>query len=89
MNNSDVVQICQTLKAQGKEPSIALIKSLADKRTPMPTLISGLQQWRANPEAQPIEQPSPEVDNQPSLEQRVKHLEHEVEYLKSIILTLS
>lgn len=84
MNTAEIIKICQTLKQQGKQPSIALIKGRADKGTPMPTLISGLQQWRSEPN---IELAQEEVDtsstNKPlTLEQRLQTLEQEVNSLK-------
>ena len=90
MKISDIIQICQTLKQQGKQPSIALIKSRADKGTPMPTLISGLQQWRSDPN---IELTQENLDtsstNKPlTLEERVKTLEQEVKDLKHEITEL-
>jgi uncharacterized protein YceH (UPF0502 family) len=89
MNISEVIQICQTLKAQGKEPSIALIKSRAEKGTPMPVFITGLQQWRSNPNATVVvEKDVKKTSTQQTLEQRVQTLEQEVAELKATILKL-
>ncbi|MBU2917700.1 hypothetical protein KO505_06960 [Psychrosphaera sp. F3M07] len=88
MNISDIINICQVLKNEGKEPSIALIKARADKNTPMPTLISGLQQWRSNPDVViPKKQNKlTSTDEKKTLEQRVEMLEQEVALLKSLLL---
>ena len=88
MNISDLINICQVLKNEGKEPSIALIKARADKNTPMPTLISGLQQWRSNPDAQlndcKINARKTTVNR--TLEERVELLEQEVKKLSALLL---
>ena len=38
-----------TVKSEGKEPSIALIKSRLTRMAPIPVLISGLKTWKNNP----------------------------------------
>ncbi|GHB76601.1 hypothetical protein GCM10008107_27650 [Psychrosphaera saromensis] len=90
MNTAEIIRICQTLSQQGKEPSIALIKSRADKGTPMPTVISGLQQWRANPSLDiPLDETTKVTnDEKQTLEQRVQTLEQEVAELKASLLRL-
>jgi len=86
MSNSEIISICQALKSEGKEPSIALIKSRMSKNTPMPFLISGLQQWRANPDIKLTlteKETTTETEKQ-TLEQRIEALEQEVAYLKTL-----
>lgn len=87
MSNSEIISICQALKREGKQPSIALIKGRAAKGTPMPMLISGLQQWRTNPNAEvaPSDKKAELNTEDKTLEQRVKDLEQEVAYLKSLL----
>jgi hypothetical protein len=88
MNTAEKIRICQTLSQQGKVPSIALIKSRTDKGTPMPILISGLQQWRTNPNVDiPLDETAKVTSNETqTLEQRVQTLEQEVAELKASIL---
>lgn len=91
MNNQEIISICQQLSEEGKEPSVALIKARLSKPAPMPLVIGGLKQWRANPNVK-LENKSEEQDssNTPTqtLEQRVGALEEEVKELKIIIAKL-
>ncbi|WP_299263119.1 hypothetical protein [uncultured Psychrosphaera sp.] len=89
MNTAEIIRICQTLSQQGKEPSIALIKSRAEKGTPMPVFIAGLQQWRSNPNATVVvEKDAKKANTKQTLEQRVQTLEQEVAELKASLLKL-
>lgn len=91
INNQEIIAICQQLSQQGKEPSVALIKARLSRPVPMPLIIGGLKQWRANPniELEPTEQKQePTSTPTESLEQRVNVLEAEVKELKQIITKL-
>jgi hypothetical protein len=49
MNNIDeIISAAQQLKAQGKNPSVALLKPLVS--APLPTIIKGLKLWQQNPQ---------------------------------------
>ena len=90
MNNQEIISICQQLSEEGKEPSVALIKARLSKPAPMPFVIGGLKQWRANPNVK-LEIKSEEQDSctpTQTLEQRVSALEKEVKELKGIIAKL-
>lgn len=78
MNTSEIINICQQLQQEGKEPSIALIKARLTKGQPMPALIAGLQQWRANPNVKFTPSEVPEQKMELTLEQRVAQLELQV-----------
>ena len=41
-----VMQIARQLQAEGKQPSVALVKARVPAPCPMPDVISGLQRWR-------------------------------------------
>ncbi len=41
-----VIQIAKQLHAEGKQPSVALVKARLPAPCPMPDVISGLQRWR-------------------------------------------
>ena len=61
MSIESVLQIAQQLHAEGKQPSVALIKARLPAPCPMPDVISGLQRWRQ--QSAPANQPSnPAVD---------------------------
>lgn len=46
MSIDTVLQIARQLHAEGKQPSVALIKARLPAPCPMPDVISGIQRWR-------------------------------------------
>ncbi|XOV79143.1 MAG: hypothetical protein ACFHVJ_19870 [Aestuariibacter sp.] len=46
----NIVEICRQLAAEGKTPSVGLVKARAGKQVPLPSIIQAVQQWRQNPE---------------------------------------
>lgn len=90
MNNEEIISICQQLSEEGKEPTVALIKARLSKPAPMPFVIGGLKQWRANPNVK-LENRSEVNDSSTptqTIEQRVSALEEEVKDLKMVIAKL-
>lgn len=89
MSSNEIISVCQQIAQEGKEPSVALIKARLINKQPLPTIVAGLKQWRANPNAI-IEQSAKEPVDQDALplEQRVAKLEAEVMELKSMIKQL-
>ena len=83
MNTAEVITICQQLTNEGKEPSVALIKSRLSQATPLPLVIAGLKTFKANPShiESEIKQETPEPVKI-ELEQRVESLEQQVAELK-------
>ena len=61
MSIETVLHIAQQLHAEGKQPSVALIKARLPAPCPMPDVISGLQRWRQ--QSAPANQPSQAADN--------------------------
>ena len=91
MSNEKIIAVCQQLSKEGKEPSVALVKSRLGQPLPMPLIIAGIKQWRANPNAElPQNTEATPSDSAPtqSLEQRVDTLEQEVKELKAVIKKL-
>ncbi len=70
MSIETVLQIAQQLHAEGKQPSVALIKARLPAPCPMPDVISGLQRWRQ--QSAPANQPSQAAAN-PAGEQSPSH----------------
>ncbi|WEM42831.1 hypothetical protein PTW35_03055 [Photobacterium sp. DA100] len=64
----------ESLVAEGKEPSVALIKSRLADPLPMPLIIKALQSWKSSARVPRIEK----VDPQPSAEARIAALEQQV-----------
>ena len=46
MSIETVIQIAKQLQAEGKQPSVALVKARLPAPCPMPDVSSGLQRWR-------------------------------------------
>ena len=90
MSYNEIIAICQQLEKEGKEPSVALIKSRMTKKAPMPVLITGLQQWRANPKAKVSfeKEELSKSSNEKSLQDRVTDLEAIVQELQQEIAAL-
>ncbi|NVK24417.1 MAG: hypothetical protein HWE10_05785 [Gammaproteobacteria bacterium] len=90
MNTANVIEVCQQLTDEGKQPSVALIKPRLAQPLPMPTIIAGLKSFKANPKQKvPTNITGNESSATPlTLEQRVAQLESEVTELKSLIAKL-
>ena len=88
MNYSEIINICQKLNEQGKQPSIALIKARLKAPTPLPSIIAGLKSWQSNPnEVVQVEEQTAETSTR-TLEQRVGELESQVEKLQKQLNSL-
>lgn len=74
-------QAINSLVAEGKEPSVALIKSRLADPLPMPLIIKALQAWKKNAKVPKIEKTEPTI----SMEERVKQLEQQVATLTARI----
>lgn len=74
-------QAINSLVAEGKEPSVALIKSRLANPLPMPLIIKALQAWKKNAKVPKIEKTEPTI----SIEERVKQLEQQVAALTARI----
>ncbi|WP_064602218.1 hypothetical protein [Photobacterium sp. J15] len=74
-------QAINSLVAEGKEPSVALIKSRLADPLPMPLIIKALQAWKKNAKVPKIEKTEPTI----SMEERVKQLEQQVAALTARI----
>ena len=90
MSTSEIVAICQQLKKEGKEPSVALIKSRMHGPKVLPVIISGLKAWQAAPDQEVTTEHNVETANiqEETLEQRVTVLEKLVTDLQSQIAQL-
>lgn len=88
MSSPEIARICAKLVADGKEPTIALIKAKLSTKTALPLIIDGLKRWKNNPNA-PIEAEVAEQKPEPlSLAQRVSDLERLVAQLTNEITEL-
>jgi len=49
MSIQEIYRIANALAAEGKTPSVALIKNRLTEKVSMPTLIGALQRWKQDP----------------------------------------
>ena len=82
MSNIDyIVNLCFDISEQGKTPSVALIRSVAQHPLAIPEVIKGLQGWKSNPGLRPKTHNKPIKTGStttPSLQERVDQLETQV-----------
>lgn len=82
MSNIDyITNLCFDLCEQGKTPSVALIKSMAQHSVAIPEVIKGLQNWKCNSSERPKIQNKQMIagsQTKQSLQQRVTQLEAQV-----------
>ena len=100
MSIETVMQIARQLHAEGKQPSVALIKARLPAPCPMPDVITGIQRWRQQAAAsQPADSPlDPQISIQPtspepeitpaSLQADVQQLRDEVAQLREEVVML-
>lgn len=81
----ELEQVLQQLKAEGKQPSVALLKSRLSQPVPLPVIVSVLARDKAghNPLAMPAD-----AKTEPTLAERVSQLEQQVATLQAQLTTL-
>lgn len=86
MSQQQLLHICQQLAAEGKTPSVALVRARMTNKEPMQAVIKAVQLWKQNPEMKlpPMAKPEEQQPSQ-SLEQRVEQLEKQVAELKQAL----
>ncbi|MDF2179638.1 hypothetical protein P2G88_15415 [Aliiglaciecola sp. CAU 1673] len=87
MSNSNyIIELCQTLQQQGKQPSVALIKAISQKTLPLPDILSVLQKWKqTGGKLTASKQPSQTTKARLSQEERIQALEERVARLEALI----
>lgn len=83
----NIVEICRQLAAEGKTPSVGLVKARAGRQIPLPSIIQAVQQWRQNPEVA-FPDTSPNLHSAPGHSDAVEHkkiaeLEQRISLLES------
>ncbi|KMV29488.1 hypothetical protein L4D00_05975 [Photobacterium swingsii] len=82
--SQDLEQAIHSLVTEGKEPSVALIKSRLTSPLPMPLIIKALQAWKKNAKVPKIEKTTPSL----TAEQRITQLEQQVAALSARLAKL-
>lgn len=78
MSNIDyIINLCHDIHAQGKKPSVALVRKQATKPVTIPEVIKALQHWKSNPKQakKTITEPDVPTTAHKTLEQRIEALE--------------
>lgn len=81
----ELEQVLQQLKAEGKQPSVALLKSRLSQPVPLPLIVSVLARDKAG--HNPLSTPT-EATTKPTLAERVSQLEQQVATLQAQLTTL-
>ena len=84
--SEELKAIFASLVAEGKEPSIALVKSRLSTPVPMPALITTMRSWKNQAKVPKIEVAEPQQEQ--SNEQRIAALESQVTELINRVMTL-
>ncbi|MDX1304026.1 hypothetical protein [Photobacterium sp.] len=77
-------QVITSLIAEGKEPSVALIKARLADPLPIPVIIKALQAWKKNAKVPNIQKTAPTL----TTEARIKQLEQQVAELTTRLARL-
>ena len=74
--SAEIEQVMNALHAEGKQPTIALVKARLTSKVPMPALVTVIKSWKSSQKVPKVEVAAEQVE-QP-LELRVKELEQQV-----------
>ncbi|MFA0141518.1 hypothetical protein FCV62_14750 [Vibrio kanaloae] len=75
--SEELKSVLEGLQAQGKEPTVALVKARMSTSVPMPALITTIKSWKsANrvPKVEVATQKEPELDRVSQLEKQILEL---------------
>ncbi|MGL4206235.1 MAG: DNA-binding protein [Aeromonadaceae bacterium] len=99
MSSETIMQIASQLQAEGKTPSVALVKSRLSEPKPIPEIISGLQRWRNQqagtaPSHEASVEPTPTAPEMPAelaywltpMQQEIQQLKREVAQLRQALV---
>lgn len=84
--SEELKSVLEGLQAQGKEPTVALVKARMSTSVPMPALITTIKSWKsANrvPKVEVAAQQEPEVDRIGQLEKQILELTARVATLEA------
>ncbi|EGU48204.1 hypothetical protein VII00023_20857 [Vibrio ichthyoenteri ATCC 700023] len=82
----ELEQIITALIAEGKEPTVALVKARLKTSVPMPALISTIKSWKSSSRVPKIEvaaEAKPESDRITQLEAQVQELQQRLAQLEA------
>lgn len=90
--HSEIYRIAYQLNAEGKTPSVALIKARLSTPASLPVIIKALQKWKSNPElgkefgeAEENQPQATTCEADSSIEQRLKVLEQKVDKILALL----
>ncbi|MFT4940615.1 MAG: hypothetical protein ACI88A_003672 [Paraglaciecola sp.] len=90
-NQQYIAELCHSLFSQGKHPTVALIRSHADRSLLIPDVIKGLQRWKQNPQALAnieVSAKTERTETQQTLAERVQQLEQQVADIRAQLSAL-
>lgn len=84
--SAELENVLQTLKEQGKEPTVAIVKARLSSPVPMPALIATIKSWKSShrvPKVEIAQTADSTEDKITQLEAQVKALTARIEALES------
>ena len=84
--SAELENVLQTLKEQGKEPTVAIVKARLSSPVPMPALIATIKSWKSNhrvPKVEIAQTADSTQDKIAQLEAQVKALTARIEALEN------
>ncbi|OEE75952.1 hypothetical protein [Vibrio genomosp. F6] len=84
--SAELENVLQTLKEQGKEPTVAIVKARLSSPVPMPALIATIKSWKSNhrvPKVEIAQTADSTQDKISQLEAQVKALTARIEALEN------
>jgi TolA-binding protein len=78
-------RVFEQLAAQGKEPTLALVKARMSTSVPMPALIAAIKSWKSSNKVPKIEVAA---ETTTSELERIEQLEHQIKQLQQRIAAL-
>lgn len=82
MNTNEIVDICKQLVAEGKQPSVALVKPRMRGPKQLPNIIAGIKLYNSDPNMKVQAKDTEETPvNSRSVEERISILERQVQLL--------
>ncbi|NOH83057.1 hypothetical protein F0249_04485 [Vibrio sp. 03-59-1] len=84
--SAELENVLQTLKEQGKEPTVAIVKARLSSPVPMPALITTIKSWKNNhrvPKVEIAQTADSTQDKIAQLEAQVKALTARIEALEN------
>ncbi|MCJ8273545.1 MAG: hypothetical protein MJK04_29610 [Psychrosphaera sp.] len=92
--HSEIYRIAYQLNTEGKNPSVALIRSRLSTPTSLPVIVQALQQWKLNPAlgreakkegAEPLQASTETTSGNEEVQQQLTRLESKIDHIIALL----